>query len=123
MGQSEADMAKEQPTVKVQIRVVEVRGASALVEWVDSTLRRAILPVPEENELSVEELELGVAYGAPWEKMVTFHASPEALANELRARGIWTREDLLKNQPAAFGALQAVYGIDLAALIRAAEEA
>lgn len=42
-------------------------------------------------------------------------------AGALRAAGIWTLADLRAHPKAAYGALQAAYGLDFAALIRAAE--
>src|SRR5512146_3595940 len=110
--------------IKMQaVRVVEMRGPdTALVEWEDQGLHRALIPAGEiiEGAVSVETLSLGIPYGLPWEQLLTLSATPEALAAELRANGIWSLEDLEKNPRAAVGALQKVYGVDLSALLRAA---
>lgn len=108
---------------KIQVRVVEVRGPSAVVEFAGG-LKRAIIPLEEieEDSVSAETLELGVPYGAPWESLVQLKATPQQLADELRRNGIWTIEDLERNPRAAIGALQTVYGADLSALLLAAHK-
>jgi hypothetical protein len=103
-------------------RVVHIAGESALVEWqAEGKLRRCVLPVGLAGaEIDAETLELGAPYGLPWEEIVTLQATPEALAENLRRAGIWTLADMARNGKAVFGALQATYGVDLAALIQAA---
>lgn len=106
-------------TVFIPVKIVEMRGESALVEW---NLKRAIIPasvIHDDLTVSQDELEMGIPYGIPWEN-ITLTATSQALADHLRANGIWTREDLERNPSAAFGALQAVYGVDLAAIYQAA---
>ncbi len=117
-------MAKEPVEVKVtltQVRVIEKRGPACVVEYAGG-LKRCIVPADEivDGSVSVETLEAGAPYGLPWERLVTLSATPEKLAEALRANGIWTAEDLDNNVQAVLGALQAVYGVDLARLLQAA---
>lgn len=111
-------------TPVLAVNIIEYRGESALVEFVDdSKLKRAIIPASEvkDGKVDAEILALGIPYGLPWEDLIKLQSTPERLADELRMRGIWTIDDMRRHQSAVFGALQAVYGIDLAALINAAE--
>lgn len=118
-------MPKEPVTVKITVRLVEQRGPSAVVEYArpDGSPARAILPAGLVQDGAVEagELELGIPYGLPWEEICQLAATPAALADALRRAGIWTLEDLRRSPKAAAGAIQAVYGLEFAALIRAAE--
>jgi hypothetical protein len=107
------------------VTVIENRGPAVLVEYKkDGRLFRTIIPQEELINGQVDEYTLaalGIPYGLPWEEMIKMKSTPERLAEELRIRGIWTIEDLRRNQPVLFGAIQAVYGLDLAGLINAAE--
>lgn len=117
-------MTDEKEKKLVPVRVVEQRGKSAVVEWVDGEgPHRAVIPAPKGELVEEESLAMGIPYGLPWESIAALTATGERLARALRERGIWTLADLEKNQPAAFGAIQSVYGVDLAALIAAAERA
>lgn len=133
MGKSEVSMTKKtsdeeqvEEIARVAVRVIETRGETVLVEYRDALgLRRTLVPVQavEGGKASEEELAYGVPYGLPWEDLIEMRASAAQLAANLRAAGIWTREDLERSPAAAFGALQATYGIDLAAIITAAKQA
>ena len=110
----------------VPVTLIERRGAeAALVEWsADGDLKRAVIPSGEIQDGMVlsDVLEMGIPYGLAWENLVILQATPQALGKALRANGIWTYRDLERNQAAAFGVLQSIYGVDLAALIRAAAQ-
>jgi hypothetical protein len=100
------------------MKTITIKGKSALVEHGG---QRAIVPASEAG--NPEALARGVPYGLPWEEVIAsvgLNATPQSLAGELRKRGIWTADDLRRNVNAALGAIQAVYGLDLAALIGAA---
>lgn len=104
-----------------KVRVVKVLGDAAIVEWDADGLRRCVIPASmAAPEMDAETLELGAPYGLPWETLVTLSATPEGFAAALRANGIWTLEDVRNNQKAVYGVIQAAYGLDLAALIQAA---
>lgn len=108
----------------MQVRVVRRDHQASLVEWIDGEgLHRATVPTAElaDNEVSQETLDMGIQYGLPWEGLLRIRVTPEAIAHELRRRGIWTSADLAARPMVALAALQAAYGIDLAALRAAAE--
>lgn len=108
--------------VKVfKVRIVKVMGESAIVEWETDGLHRCVVPTAmAAPEMDAETLELGAPYGLQWEDLISLSATPKGIAQALRANGIWTLEDVRNNQKAVFGVIQAAYGLDLAALIQAA---
>lgn len=83
------------PRKRIAVRVIAQRGESALVEW-DG--KRGYVPLSAIKDMTVSPTALGKAipYGVPWERL------DEALATELRAAGIWTKEDLSHNQNLAW---------------------
>jgi len=103
------------------VRVVKVTGEAALVEWLeDGRPRRCVLPVGlAGSEIDAETLGLGAPYGLPWEEIIVLQATPDALADNLRRAGIWTLDDM-QDSKRVFGVIQATYGVDLGALIQAA---
>lgn len=117
-------MDEEEPT-RVKVRVVQRRGESALVEWLDGEQQqRATIPVTAvvDDHVAEDVLLAGVPYGAPWAELVQLTATPAAVQAELYRVGVWTVDDLRQKPQLALGALQRVYGTDLAALMRAAKE-
>ncbi len=110
----------------MRVRVLQRKGHAALVEWQDEAgcLRRATVParVLQGDEAEAGDLEMGIVYGLPWEELLGApRVTPERIAAELRRHGIWTRADLRARPNVALAALQSAYGLDLAALMRAAE--
>lgn len=60
--------------------------------------------------------------GAPWATIIGGLAgTPEKLEAALHGAGILTLDDLRRRPAVALGALQSVYGLDLAALLERAE--
>ena len=60
--------------------------------------------------------------GAPWAAIIgRLAATPEKLEAALHGAGILTLDDLRRRPAVALGALQSVYGLDLAALLERAE--
>lgn len=117
-------MPKEEKKPPVAVKVIRTEKQSALVEWVDDGMHRAYVPASAVKDDAVSPITLsrGVPYGIPWEK-AELSATADALAANLRARGIWTRADLIKSQQSAIAALQQTYRVDLVALnILAAKE-
>lgn len=120
----------EEPTRKktpkqIKVRVVQRRGESALVEWLDGEQQqRATIPVTAvvDNQVANEVLLAGVPYGVPWAELVQLTATPAAVQAELYRVGVWSVDALRRNPQLALGALQRVYGTDLSALMRAAKE-
>lgn len=117
-------MDEEEPT-RVKVRVVQRRGESALVEWLDGEQQnRVTIPVTAvvNDHVADDVLLAGVPYGVPWAELVQLTATPAAVQSELYRVGVWTVDDLRQKPQLALGALQRVYGVDLAALMRAAKE-
>jgi len=60
--------------------------------------------------------------GAPWSAIIgQLAGTPEKLEAALHGAGILTLDDLRRRPAVALGALQSVYGLDLAALLERAE--
>lgn len=119
---------EEKKEIKKQFKPVNVinsRGKSAIVEWVeDGKAFRKIVPTKDIKDGSVEEKTLDKCpdYGISWSKEVRMSASSEDLEKELHNAGIWTAEDALRNAKAIIGALNAAYKTDLASIIGAAKK-
>lgn len=115
---------KAKPAERVPVQLVRHSGQAALVEFAD--VGKAVRVTLPEDLLEGDgagctadpaDLAAGVPYGLPWEKATTGRVTPEKIAGALRNAGIWTAEDLKRQPWAAVGALQAAYGVDLAALM------
>jgi hypothetical protein len=120
----EEDKPKKKSS-KVQVRVIGSNlQASTLVELsVPGKLQRFVVPSSSVKDglIDEEELEMGVPYGIPWETALPpLRVKVEDLAHELRLRDIWTAEDALRNPQAVYGALQAVYGVELSTILQTA---
>ena len=120
-GKYEADPEPEPvPEPRLPVRVIETRGGSSLVEWVaGGEAHRAFVPAetlaPDGAPATV--LDRGVPYGLPWQDVRLADADlPAALNRALHNAGIWTGDDLVRNQRAAMGAVQAALQIHLGAL-------
>lgn len=114
----------------MQIVILEQRGAAALVEWLDANgLHRATIPATEIKlagetaNAAYDILVQGIPYGDAWELLPLGNVGAEIVANELRARGIWTAQDLNKNLAGARAALLASYSQDLQTLLNHARAA
>jgi len=110
----------------MKIKVLSVDGQAALIENKHDGVRtRRIVPLATVTETSVssEVIDRGIEYGLPWEELWSPEVTPEAVAAALRQRGIWTLADLRSKPGKAIAALQAVYRLDLVALLAAAERA
>ena len=82
------------------VTVLEERGQSALVE---KKGRRVYVPKRAVDEGKVDEvLDIGIAYGLPFEKMVNVQIDNAALVKALRDMGVYTKDDFMRN----FGAIQ-----------------
>jgi len=109
---------------RIVVRLVRRNGQAALVEFADAGKpMRVTLPEDllqdEGSRCTADPADLaaGVPYGLAWEKATTGRVTAEKIAGALRNAGIWTAEDLKQQPRAAIGALQAAYGLDLAALM------
>ena len=81
----------------VPVTLVYAEGKAALVQWVErGKMKRAIVPAGavKDGEIDAVELEAGLPYGEDWTQVKGVNA---AVAEELRKRGVWTKEDALSN--------------------------
>lgn len=118
MPKTTKDDAIEYPAVPVN--VISTQGQACLVEWDDGVgrPRRAYVPASAVTDGRCVAPASGIAYGDDWEGILgTLSVTPDAVADELRRRGIWTREDARRNPTLVMSALQAAYGLDLARLL------
>lgn len=113
---------------KLGTKVTPIRnkGGKTLVEWTYAQrLHRSWIPSDavqqDGEEYRVERPSAGIPYGHNFAKLLTISATPDAIDAELKRRGIWTIEDLRARPNSALGALQSVYGVDMAALFQAAD--
>lgn len=109
----------------VEVRLIDVSNTTALVEYGSlEDPKRCLIPVDtlDGDKVAADVLELGIEYGIPWEQLLTFSLKPADFAKELHRNGIWTAQDVLKHSGAVHGALQAVYGIELAKIYQIASE-
>jgi hypothetical protein len=88
----------------IAVRVISTDNKASLVEYTrKGILKRVSIPADEltdGDKASLEVLEAGIVYGEDWEAAVKgIEINKERLADEvagaLRARGIWTPEDML----------------------------
>lgn len=106
------------------VTIVRRKGESLLVEYQeDGRLKRVLVPataVSETGEISAEVVEMGIPYGEAWASMIQVNTvTAEDIEDALHRSGVWTADDLRKHPQAAVGALQQVYGIQLAVLLAA----
>ena len=126
--QTEENTRKKKPTpAPTEVKVISVQGESALVEWLDGEgLHRVHVPlrlVAADGHVSARTLGRGIPYGVEWEQVEVAPVEAGALAQALREAGIWTQQDLSRNQRMVLGILQSLYRVDLASLNRLAKEA
>lgn len=117
----------------MRVTVIEQRGAAAVVEWRDGEgLHRAIVPhrllsadKDEEPyaECALAVLQQGIPFGESWEALALGQIGAERVAQALRARGLWTAQDVLQHVERARAALAAAYSKDLETLLNAARAA
>jgi hypothetical protein len=109
---------------QVPVTVIWATEESSLIEFTyGGLLQRVIIPSQDviDEKVSDDILPFGIPYGVAWED-VPLKASSIMLANQLRANGIWTYDDARTKPMQIVACLQAVYGVDLAALFEYARE-
>lgn len=115
----------DEKTNAIKVVVIEQNQKTALVEWKSKVgLRRVVIPASGVKAGSVDEmtLEAGIEYGLPWEKLVSISVTPQMLADALRVNGLWTGEDLARNQKKAIGVINSLLVIELSKLLQTAAE-
>jgi hypothetical protein len=111
---------------RLEVRLITRQKDLALIEWMeDEEARRSWLPAKEvaqwaDGTFHATEPARGIPYGDDFLGSTKLQATANAVGKELRRRGIWTADDALSNAPAVFGALQTVYGLDVAGVLAAA---
>ena len=111
---------------KVNVRIVEQEGESALVEWTEGDdLRRAYIPTEkvEGGKCYQDVLDAGIPYGAPWKDLIpTSGLTPEAIGRELRRKGFWTSADIQANMRIVQKAVNTATGLSAASLFTLAQK-
>ena len=116
---------KPRPRKVVRVNVISRNHSGALVEFVEgqAVRRKTVAAAALDGEkIAQDDLDMGVPYGIPWADLVQATVTPATIEKALHNAGVWTLEDLISNPRRAIGALQSAYGLDIAALIRAANE-
>lgn len=108
----------------VEARTIAEIGVSFLVEYVSNgEVFRVIVPNPENGKVERDVLDLGVPYGIDWAAILKpAKPTPEDFARALKNADIWTLSDAMTRPNEVISALHAVYGIDLAAVLTAANK-
>lgn len=102
----------------IAVKVISRTTQTALVEWVeDGNYHRSFVPTAEVIDGHVERPHWGAPYGEDWAALITEQVDLDAIANELRRRGIWTVDDLQANSEAAKSVIQAAASRLLSSLL------
>lgn len=125
------EVTEEKPKPKrrklIDVRVIQRKGKSALIEWsVKDDRRRAFVPadaVEDGNKCDKDVIDAGVPYGAPWEELVDVSGlTPEAVGREMRRRNLWTAADVEGNMAAVSKVIAALVSPVVIKLRRAAKQ-
>ncbi len=108
----------------MKVKLIGRKNAAALVEYTDNgQTKRVTVPfsVIKGDEVDRRQLSYGIPYGAPWAELIKLSATPQLIEEELHKRGIWTAQDALDKPQDVIVAVHAAYGLDVAAVTRAAQ--
>lgn len=97
----------------VSVKVIQQKGASALVEWHRrGRTHRVFVPAEQvsDGKCPKSELEAGTAYGESWENYISGLPTVKQIAETLRKRNIWTMDDLFEQPMEAKKIFQSLYG-------------
>lgn len=111
-------MTEEKKVERTAVRVVEKRGKSVVVQWLDGDLlRRSIVNASavEGNEIDSKLLGKSPEVGINWAKKVQMERADE-LERIMRNRGLFTPEDLQKNLGELTGAFIELFRDEILAL-------
>lgn len=111
-------MTEEKKVERTAVRVVERRGKSVVVQWLDGDLlRRHIVNASavEGDEIDSKVLGKSPEVGVNWAKKVQLEKADE-LERIMRNRGLFTPEDLRKNPGELTGAIIELYKDEILAL-------
>lgn len=112
-----------------EVQVIRRKNGLMLVEWQESdTPKRAWVSADMVKEdrgdtAKVDRPDAGVPYGVEFWRLISLRrVTPQDVDRELKRRGIWTIADLRANPNAALSAMQSLYGLNLSALLMAADK-
>lgn len=112
----------------VATQVVLRKNNLNLVEWQENGYPKRAWVTPDMvvgqsgSTAMVEQPGQGIPYGVDFSRVEMLSVTPHDVDRELKRRGIWTIADLRARPNDAVGALQAVYGFDLARLLQWAKD-
>jgi hypothetical protein len=111
-------MTRQRKRQKVNVNAIQTEGELSLIEWVDDgRYLRSLVPSADVTQGQCEYPERGLPYGANWAELITAIVEPEAIANLLRKRNIWTIEELLANPREAQSAINEAASVLLSNLL------
>ena len=106
-------------------RLIRSSGKSVLVEWDDGKLQRGFIPISaydaEKGRVEENVLNASIPYGVDWSKAEILPIDPEVLDAELKARGIWTKDDLKSNPQLVNVIILRMAGLSRAKLVQLKE--
>lgn len=110
------------------VQIIQSQNDLVLVQWTDDDgiLRRNWVEASQLTNLQGRRAEVknpneGILYGVEFWRLIKLKASPKDFDRELKQRGIWTIADMRSRPNEVVGALVATYGVDLAAVLLAAD--
>lgn len=112
-----------------EVQVIRRKNGLMLVEWNDAGQpKRAwvsgdMLRKDNGETAQVEKPDAGVPYGVEFWRLIKLNkVSPQELDRELKRRGVWTIADLRANPNVAVAAIQSLFGLNVSALLTAADK-
>ena len=105
----------------MKIRLLNIEGQSALVEWIEDekTVRRGYIPAGEikEEQVDQELLNAAIPYG-DFFAVSAPAINAEMLTAELHRQGIWLKDEVITNPGVVIAVLQRLYGLEYATLVK-----
>lgn len=101
--------------------VIRLEEKSAIVEWIeDGRTRRSIVPANllKDGEIDEKKLRRCPVYGEDWESAMLLFTTAEAVAEQLRRSGIWTKDDLMNHIREAQRAWNQIHAEDFGEFIK-----
>lgn len=105
--------------METEVREVFHKGSQSVVEWRDENgnVHRSIFPeialIHRNGSIFVDAVEEGHPYGVDWVDYAQPKMGPEEIAQQLRNRGIWTLDDLVKKTSAVTSVFNEASSINL----------
>lgn len=107
-GKEHVESGKGKRSRPVTVEIVQRDKKSVLCAWVDNKLyRRAFVPASKlrGNDVDAAVLAKCLAYGLPWETLLSALPNADAIANDLRRQNIWTADDFKRDRANALAAI------------------